>query len=150
MLPEVMSHQRLEQSNAVSHLPQTLTHLVTRICHQLGHSDVTSVHRVMYIRCCASPMRGCTSNIAQRVSHRVLPRRLSEIVNPGGWNRPTCFPGYYAHYCVQQSAHRTQKVRIAVRALHAQIARAAQTACPLLNCRQHPLSRRKAVPTRKP
>ena len=85
MLSEVMSHQRLERPNAVSHLPWTLTPIATRICHQLGHSNVTSAHRViLHTRCCASPMRDCTPNIAQCTPTRILPSQAVSHRQLGG------------------------------------------------------------------
>ena len=150
VLSKVASHHRLERPNGVSHLPRTPTRFATRICNETGHSDVTNAHRVMHHRCCASPMRDCTPNIAQRASSTIRSRRPSKIIDPMGQNRPARFPGCPTRYCAQQFAHWTQKVRIAVRALRAQTARAARTACPLLSCRQHPLKRREAVPAPKP
>ena len=98
----------------LSHFPRTLTPVATRICHQTGHSDETSVHRVMHTRCCASPMCDCAPNIAQCTLTRIFPHRPSPSFNPGGWNRLACFPGCSARYCAQQSARWTEKVQIAI------------------------------------
>ena len=150
MLSKVVSHQRLERPNGVSHLPRTPTRFATRICNKPGHSDVTNAHRVIPNRCCASPMRDCIPNIAQRASCTIRSRRPSIIIALEGWNRPACFSGCSACYCAQQSAHWIQKVRIAVGALRAPTARAARAACPLLRYRQHLLKRREAIPAPKP
>ena len=80
---------------------------------------MTNAHRVMHHRCCASPMRDCTPNIAQRASCTIRPRRSSASFISTGWNRPAHFPGCSTRYCAQQSAHWTQKMRIAVCALRA-------------------------------
>ena len=99
VLSKVASHQRLERPNGVSHLPWTPTRFATRICNEPGHSDVTNAHRVMQHRCCASPMRDCVPNIAQRASCTIRPRRPSKIIVPMGWNRPARFPGCSTRYC---------------------------------------------------
>ena len=51
VLSKVVSHQRLERPNGVSHLPRTPTRFATRICNETGYSDVTNAHRVMQHRC---------------------------------------------------------------------------------------------------
>ena len=80
VLSKVVSHQRLERPNGVSHHPWTPTRFATLICNETGHSDVTNAHRVMQHRCCASPMRDCIPNIAQRASCTIRPRRPSIII----------------------------------------------------------------------
>ena len=80
VLSEVVSHQRFECSNGVSHLPRTATRFATRICNEPGHFDVTNAHRVMHNRYGASPMRDCIPNIAQRASYTIRPRRSSKII----------------------------------------------------------------------
>ena len=105
VLSKVVSHQRLERPNGVSHLPWTPTRFATRICNEPGHSDVTNAHRVMHHRCCASPMRDCIPNIAQRASCTIRPRRSSTSLILTGWNCPARFSGCNTRYCAQQSAH---------------------------------------------
>ena len=89
VLSKVVSHQRLERPNGVSHHPRTLTRFATRICNETGHSDVTNAHRVMHHRRCASPMRDCIPNIAQRASCTIRPRRPSKIIASTGLELPS-------------------------------------------------------------
>ena len=84
VLSKVMSHQRFERPNGVSHHPRTPTRFATRICNKTGHSDVTNAHRVMHHRRCASPMRDCIPNIAQRASCTIRSRRPSKIIASTG------------------------------------------------------------------
>ena len=150
MLSKVVSHQRLERPNGVSHLPWTPTRFATRICNATGHSDVTNAHRVMHHRCCASPMRDCTPNIAQHSSCPIRRRRTAASFTPTGRDRLARSPGCSARYCAQQSAHWTQKRRIAVCYCARKQRGQRGTACPLFSCRQHLCRRREAASAPKP
>ena len=115
----------------LSHLPRTLMPVATQICHLVGHSDVTSVHCIMPL---GATHRPCAIAPPTSPSARPFESSLTGCLNPsirGVWNTPACFPGYNAHYCMQQSAHWVEKVRIAICALRTRLARVARTACPL-------------------
>ena len=91
MLSKVVSHQRLERPNAVSHLPWTLLHAATRICYQTGSPRCDQCTSRNSARCCASPMRDCTPNIAQCI-HSNPPAQAIVIVHFRGKEASSMLP----------------------------------------------------------
>ena len=149
VLSKVASHQRLERPNGVSHLPRTPTRFATRICNDTGHSDVTNAHRVIPRD---SVHRPCA--IASPTSPRARPTQSARAGHPHRSSQPVgtvqrTFPA--ALHAIARSNLRTGLKKCeSLFARCAQTARAARTACPLLSCRQHLLSCRKAVSAPKP